>query len=73
MDPGQWPDVKAGVSAVEEQLRPHATGGAFLNFLSDPSRTRDAYNDADWARLQAIKSTYDAANVLGRGHNIPSS
>jgi FAD/FMN-containing dehydrogenase len=73
MDPAQWPDVKAGVGAVAEQLRPHATGGAFLNFLSDPSRTRDAYNDADWARLQAIKATYDAANVLGRGHNIPSS
>jgi FAD/FMN-containing dehydrogenase len=73
MDPGQWPQVKAGVDAVDEQLRPHARGGAFLNFLSDPSRTREAYTDADWARLQAIKGTYDAANVFGRGHNIPSS
>src|SRR3954466_407070 len=24
-------------------LRPHVTGGSFLNFLKDPSRTRDAY------------------------------
>jgi hypothetical protein len=72
-DRDQFPQALAGLKAVDARLRPHATGGGFLNFLSDPSRTRDAYTDADWRRLQEVKATYDAANVFGRGHAIPSS
>ena len=51
-------------------LAPHVTGGSFLNFLKDTSRTRDAYTARDWARLQELKRAYDPDNVFGVGHNI---
>jgi FAD/FMN-containing dehydrogenase len=51
-------------------LRRHATGGSFLNFLKDTSRTHAAYTPAHYARLQELKRAYDPANVFGAGHNI---
>jgi FAD/FMN-containing dehydrogenase len=51
-------------------LAPHVTGGSFLNFLKDTSRTRDAYAAADFARLQELKRAYDPDNVFGVGHAI---
>lgn len=51
-------------------LAPHATGGAFLNFLHDTTRTRAAYTAPDYARLQEIKRAYDPDNVLALGHAI---
>src|SRR4051794_26255586 len=51
-------------------LAPHVTGGSFLNFLKDPSRTRDAYTDADFARLLELKRAYDPDNVFGVGHGL---
>ena len=49
----------------------YATGGTFLNFLKDPSRTASAYTAANWARLREIKRAYDPDNVFRYGHNIP--
>jgi FAD/FMN-containing dehydrogenase len=51
-------------------LEPHVTGGSFLNFLKDASRTRDAYTAADLARLLELKRAYDPDNVFGVGHSI---
>ena len=51
-------------------LAPHATGGSFLNFLKDTSRTRDAYTAADLARLLELKRAYDPDNLFGVGHSI---
>src|SRR3954466_7018611 len=51
-------------------LAPHVTGGSFLNFLKDPSRTRDAYTAADFARLLELKRAYDPDNLFGVGHSI---
>jgi hypothetical protein len=51
-------------------LAPHVTGGSFLNFLRDTSRTRAAYTARDFARLQELKRAYDPDNVFGAGHNI---
>ncbi|MDR8410036.1 FAD-dependent oxidoreductase [Nonomuraea sp. 3-1Str] len=71
------PDAAPGVTAGEEvrdlagALRPYATGGSFLNFLTDPARTRDAYTPADHARLRRVKRDWDPDNLLGRVHNIP--
>ena len=48
----------------------HVTGGAFLNFLKDTSRTRDAYTAADFARLLELKRAYDPDNLFGVGHSI---
>ena len=51
-------------------LAPHVTGGSFLNFLKDTSRTRDAYTAADLARLLDLKRAYDPDNVFGVGHSL---
>ncbi len=51
-------------------LGPHVTGGSFLNFLKDTSRTRDAYTPADLARLLELKRGYDPDNVFGVGHSL---
>jgi hypothetical protein len=51
-------------------LAPHVTGGSFLNFLKDTSRTRDAYTAADLARLQELKRAYDPEDRFGAGHRI---
>lgn len=51
-------------------LTPHVTGGSFLDFLKDTSRTRDAYTAADFARLLDLKHSYDPDNLFGVGHSI---
>jgi hypothetical protein len=53
-----------------DPLAPHVTGGTFLNFVKDPTRTRDAYTASDYARLAELKSAYDPDNVFGLGHTI---
>jgi FAD binding domain/Berberine and berberine like len=57
--------------ALVETLRPHATGGSFLNFLSDTSRTESAYTPADYRGLGEVKAAYDPDCVFSRGHSIP--
>jgi FAD/FMN-containing dehydrogenase len=51
-------------------LTPHVTGGSFLNFLKDTSRTRDAYTAPDLERLLDLKRAYDPGNLFGVGHGI---
>jgi FAD/FMN-containing dehydrogenase len=53
-----------------QPLVPHVTGGSFLNFLKDSSRTHDAYTTADLARLLDLKRAYDPDNLFGIGHTI---
>ena len=51
-----------------EPLRPHGIGGAFLNFLADPSRTAAAYTAEDYARLCTVKAAYDPHGFFAQGH-----
>ena len=51
-------------------LAPHVTGGSFLNFLKDTSRTRDAYTADDFKQLLELKRAYDPDNLFGVGHRI---
>ncbi len=69
--PEEAETMMAGVRTVAAKLRPHATGGAWLNFLSDPARTADAYTDGNWQRLREVKAAYDPDNVFAANHNIP--
>jgi FAD/FMN-containing dehydrogenase len=57
--------------APEATLARHATGGSFLNFLRDPSRTHTAYTAADYERLREIKRAHDPGNLFAIGHNVP--
>jgi FAD/FMN-containing dehydrogenase len=63
--------VDAQLPGVAEALRPHATGGSFLNFLADPALVETAYAPADYARLREVKRAYDPSNLFRINHNIP--
>jgi FAD/FMN-containing dehydrogenase len=59
------------IHKVAANLRPHATGDSFLNFLGDAARTADAYTEGDYRRLREVKAAYDPDNVFSANHNIP--
>jgi FAD/FMN-containing dehydrogenase len=48
-----------------------ATGGAFLNFLYDTTRTHTAFTPENFRRLREVKTAYDPGNLFHRNHNIP--
>ncbi len=53
-------------------LAPHHTS-VYVNFLMDEGeeRIRQAYGDAKYQRLKALKRTYDLTNVFRLNQNIP--
>jgi len=59
-----WAEEAAPIAA-------HATGGTFLNWLHDPSRTHTAYTAANYARLREVKSAYGPDNVFELSKNTP--
>ncbi|RJL30995.1 FAD-binding oxidoreductase [Bailinhaonella thermotolerans] len=60
----------AAVDGVAGAIAPYATGGSFLNFLTDTSRTRSAFTEANHARLARIKRDWDPGNRFRLNHNI---
>jgi FAD binding domain/Berberine and berberine like len=62
--------VDAHVDRLAGRLAPFATGEAFLNMLTDPTRTADAFSPADLRRLSRVKAAWDPDNVLRVHHNI---
>ena len=67
--------VRAHLKKVEQRLREHVTGDAYVNFLdlegATPQRIRAAYSGDDWDRLVRLKAHYDPANVFRFNRNIP--
>jgi FAD/FMN-containing dehydrogenase len=59
--------------AFTAAMRPHGTGAAYLNFTPEADRVRDAYGDATYARLAALKDRYDPANLFRLNQNIRPS
>jgi hypothetical protein len=53
------------------RLRPGASGGSFLNFLSDPARTETAYTAGNHRRLAGLKRVWGPDNFFHLNHNIP--
>jgi FAD/FMN-containing dehydrogenase len=53
-------------------MRPHATGGVYLNFIGDEGqdRIRAAYGEENYRRLAEIKAQYDPDNVFRGNQNI---
>ena len=64
------PAARASVRDVGEKLSPYATGGSFLNFLTDAGRTADAFTAADHRRLAEVKASYDPSNFFAANHNV---
>ena len=74
---GRW-DAAADDNAVIDWARaffkasqPFASGGAYVNFMTDEEGGRvEAAYGANFARLQAAKRTYDPENVFHHNQNI---
>jgi FAD/FMN-containing dehydrogenase len=56
-------------------LEPFGTGRAYVNFLADEGqeRVRAAYGEQKYARLVALKRTFDPSNVFRLNQNIDPS
>jgi FAD/FMN-containing dehydrogenase len=69
-DPADDERMIAANRAFTAAMRPHSTGAAYLNFTPEADRVRDAYGDAKYARLVALKDRYDPANLFRLNQNI---
>jgi FAD/FMN-containing dehydrogenase len=56
-------------------VEPHSTGAAYVNFLGDEgeARVKAAYGDGKYARLVALKNSYDPKNLFRLNQNIKPS
>jgi FAD/FMN-containing dehydrogenase len=76
---GAWqPDDPNGAEHIRwvrstwEAMRPHATGGVYVNFLTEEEgndRVQAAYRD-NFARLATLKAKYDPDNVFRSNKNV---
>jgi len=72
-DPADDERMIAATRAFAADMRPFSTGAAYLNFTPEADRVRDAYGDAKYARLVALKDRYDPANLFRLNQNIRPS
>ena len=66
----------AWARGLSEDLKPHATDGVYLNYISDEGdeRVRSTYGPVKYDRLVALKDRYDPGNMFHLNQNIrPSS
>ncbi len=72
MDPAEDEAQVAWVRSFAEAMRPHETGGVYVNYLTDEGQDRveAAYGPERYARLQAVKAKYDPDNLFRGNQNI---
>jgi FAD/FMN-containing dehydrogenase len=60
-DPADDAHMMALGRTLRDELAPHASAAVYLNFVGDEGRdrVRAAYGDEAYARLQALKETWD--------------
>jgi len=63
--------VDERVDRLDGALAERATGGSFLNLLTDPDRTASAFTPDNYARLRAVKAVWDPDDVFRPSHHIP--
>jgi hypothetical protein len=71
-DPAQDDAQVAWARSFAEAMRPHETGGVYVNYLTDEGQDRieAAYGAERYARLQAVKAKYDPDNLFRGNQNI---
>jgi hypothetical protein len=71
-DPAESAQHTQWVRDLWQAMTPHATGGAYLNFMGEEGaeRVRAAYQ-GNYERLAALKATYDPTNFFRLNQNIP--
>ena len=62
--------VRMALADVDAVLRPHRAGH-YPNFVEEPADAQAFFDEATWARLRAIKSAYDPADMFAGNHHIP--
>jgi FAD/FMN-containing dehydrogenase len=72
-DPADDERMIAATRAFAAAMRPFTTGAPYLNFTHEGDRVRDAYGEAKYARLVALKDKYDPTNLFRLNQNIRPS
>ena len=72
-DPADDSRMIAANRAFAAAMRTFSTGASYLNFTPEAGRVRDAYGEDKYARLVALKDTYDPTNLFRLNQNIPPS
>jgi FAD/FMN-containing dehydrogenase len=72
MDPSEDDKQIAWARSFADAMRPHETGGVYVNYLTDEGqdRVKAAYGAERYARLQAVKAKLDPDNVFHGNQNI---
>ena len=69
-DPAQDAPCIAWVRRAFEALAEHASGGSYVNFVTEAEgRERDAYG-ANYDRLVEVKNRYDPTNLFRLNQNV---
>jgi FAD/FMN-containing dehydrogenase len=64
----------AACKAFANAMRTFSTGASYLNFTPEGDRVREAFGEAKYARLVALKDRYDPTNLFRLNQNVrPSS
>jgi hypothetical protein len=72
-DPGKSAAIKGWARDTWSAMRPHSTGGVYVNFLTEDEgddRTVEAYGQEKYQRLAALKQKYDPTNIFRVNRNI---
>jgi FAD/FMN-containing dehydrogenase len=72
-DPGDDERLIDANRAFAAAMRPFSTGASYLNFTLEGDRVRAAYGEEKYARLVAVKDTYDPTNLFRLNQNIRPS
>ena len=65
----------AWATELAEDMKPHSVAGVYLNYTSDTGdeRVRASFGEEKYAKLVALKDTYDPANMFRLNQNIRPS
>jgi FAD/FMN-containing dehydrogenase len=72
-DQAKYDGVKSWARNTWSAMRPHSTGGVYVNFLTEDEgddRTLEAYGKEKYQRLAALKKKYDPQNIFRVNRNI---
>lgn len=56
-----------------EALQPWANGRQYLNFAENPTDAAAGYDVESYARLQALRATYDPEGLMVANHRVPAA
>ncbi|GAA1058536.1 oxidoreductase [Agromyces luteolus] len=70
MDAESGAAVARGLAALDDVLAPHLVG-EYPNFVEHPVDASRFFDDATWARLRAVKATWDPGDRVLGNHHVP--